>query len=220
MRAGQQLVGHDSPGVDVGAMVDHLTHRLLRRHVGRRADRAAGLGERGRGATVLGAGRGQGLGDAEIRDHRRAVRQQHVVGFDVPVDDSLAVGVGERPGHIAKDGHGLPDGERRPRDQSRPERLAGHERHDVVGNAGRLAGAQDGHDVGLLEAGHEPELAGKPLGAHALCQIAGHHLDHHVPVQRVLAGDEHPGHPAAAEFPIDAVAVRERGADLLDHELT
>ena len=82
-----------------------IRRRLLGRHVGRRAERQAGAGDRRLPRLV------ERLGDAEVGDQRVAVRDQHVVGLDVPVNDAVPVGIAQRVGHVAQDPHGLGHGQ-------------------------------------------------------------------------------------------------------------
>src|ERR1041385_273479 len=91
-----------------------------------------------------------------------------------------------------------------------PERLAGDERHGVVRDAVRGAGAQHRDDVGLLEPRRELDLAGEPLGGEPLAERGGDDLDDHLPVQRGLRRQPDPRHPAATDLPLDAVAVGQR----------
>jgi len=97
--SGQHLVGHDAEGVDVRPLVDVLLRRrLLRRHVGRRAERHA------HGGHVLATGRlAERLGHAEVHHQRVAARQHHVVGLDIAVHDPARVGVRQRVGHLTQD---------------------------------------------------------------------------------------------------------------------
>ncbi len=87
---GEQLVGDDTERIQVSAAVDFLVrYRLLRRHVARRPQRHACRRDEGRLC-----GCGHGLGHAEVEQQRVPPREHDVVGFDVAVDDALAVGIG------------------------------------------------------------------------------------------------------------------------------
>ena len=102
-----------------------------------------------------------------------SVREQHVLGLDVAMDDALAVRVGERPGHVPQQAHPLGDRERLAAGHPRAERLAPHVGHRVVGEAVGGPGVQDRDDVGVLQPGREPDLAGEALGAQALGELGG-----------------------------------------------
>ena len=83
-------------------MVDiRVTGGLLRRHVGRCADRRAGLGQRVALRSVRATR--DGLRDAEVRHRGAAAREQHVVGLDVAVHDAVAVRIRERARDVAQD---------------------------------------------------------------------------------------------------------------------
>ena len=126
--AREHLVAHDAQGVDVGAMIDVRVGRdLLRRHVGRGADRHA---ERGLGAG--GGGVAQRARDAEIGDERVSVGEQHVVRLDVAMHDPGAVRLGERIGDFAKQPDGLRNGYGALAVEPFAQGLALDERHHVV----------------------------------------------------------------------------------------
>jgi hypothetical protein len=100
----QQLVKHRADRVDVGARVDLLAARLLRRHVGRRAEHRALRGRhrigRFRQSTVerglLGA---HPLREPPVDDDGLAERaEQHVAGLQIAMDNATCVRVGHRFG--------------------------------------------------------------------------------------------------------------------------
>ncbi|MEZ4253451.1 MAG: hypothetical protein R3B99_35020 [Polyangiales bacterium] len=110
-------------GVDVGARVDVVAARLLRRHVLRRAERFA----RRREARASAGG----LGEAEVEQHgafgglvgelaravgvgaRRALAGEEDVGrLQIAVDDALVVGERERVRDLFDDAERLGEGER------------------------------------------------------------------------------------------------------------
>ena len=80
----QQLVQDHSQRVDVSRGIDRVAFDLLGRHVGRRADHAAGGGQ-----PVLVVDQ---LGDSEVEDLGLApVRDQDVVRLEVAMDDLVVV---------------------------------------------------------------------------------------------------------------------------------
>ena len=78
------------------------------------------------------AGGVQRAGDPEVRHHGFAVGQQDVLRLDVAVDDSVAMGVVESIGDLARDPHGLVYGQLGLGDQPVSEGAALHEGHGVV----------------------------------------------------------------------------------------
>ena len=151
---GQQLVEHDPDRVQVGARVDGMALRLLRREVLSGAHDRAGLGHLGR----------SGARDPEVRDLRAPlVVDDHVVRLDVAVHDPAPV----REARGLEDLQHQVDGERR---LERPvvahdllEVAAGQELHrDVVG-AVPLAAVEHADDVRVLQPGGARGLAPEAL---------------------------------------------------------
>ncbi len=100
--ARQQFVAQNAQRVDIGPMVDlGIGRRLFRRHVGRRADRDSLRRQR---VVTRSSHR---FRHAEVHHQRVAPRQHHVPRLDVAVDHAVAVGVGQRVGHVAQDSHDL-----------------------------------------------------------------------------------------------------------------
>ena len=91
---GEHLVHDHAEAVDVGPVVHLLAENLFRRHVLRRADHVAGLGE-------LGVGMGGDGGHAEVHDLEQAlVVDQDVGGLQVAVHDADLVGDGHAGGDV------------------------------------------------------------------------------------------------------------------------
>ena len=67
------------------------------------------------------------------------------------------------------------------------------------------------HDVGMLQAGGELDLAEESVGAEGLGQFRMEHLERHRPVVAEVVSEIHHGHAAAAELALDAVLAGERG---------
>ncbi len=126
--AREQLVAERPDGVQIGAVVHGgIAGGLLRRHVGRCAERHA------EGSQRAGAARARyRLGDAEVGDERVLPREEHVVGLHVAVDDPVAVRVGEGIAHIAQDPHCVAHGQLALVRYSGAQRLAGDVGHDIV----------------------------------------------------------------------------------------
>jgi hypothetical protein len=122
-----------------------LARCLLGAHVGRRAERYAGLRQR--------LGPAQRLGDPEVGHHGLALMQHHVFGLYVAVDDAPRMGIGERARHLAGKLHGLSDRQSARAGQPPSQRLALDEWHDVVEQAVGVARVDEGEDVRVVEAG-------------------------------------------------------------------
>ena len=110
---GQELVEQNAETVDVGPGVHVQTSgfRLLRCHVGRRADELAVLGEE----RLLGQFSAGRLGDSEV-DHLGQWHivvhcDEHVGRFDVAVDDALLVRVLDGVAHLPKEVQALSSAE-------------------------------------------------------------------------------------------------------------
>src|SRR5688572_22180577 len=234
--ATQHLVGRGPERIDIGA-TRHLAlaHRLLRAHVLRRAERHAGLGD----ARAAGLARGER--DAEVRDERSAVVQQDVLWLDVAVNDAAAVGVIERARHFGCYPHRVSDGELLVASQPVPERLAFDEGHDVVqkGRGGRVgrggrgtsrfgiatlatlpnrdhSGVEQWQDVRMLQVRGELDLLEEPVGAQDGGELGVEDLDGDLAAVLQIFGEIHGRHAAAAELPLDAIAIREGDGESIE----
>ena len=114
--AGQHLVQDGPEAVDVGAAVQAaFARRLLRAHVGRGADEDA------RVRQPVASRDTDGVRDAEVADHRVAEIEQHVLGFDIAMDDAPTVRVRQRVGDLARDAQRVLDRELLLAGQPRPQ---------------------------------------------------------------------------------------------------
>jgi hypothetical protein len=198
---GGQLVGHDAQGVQVGAGVHWAVVALLRGHVLGRAHDHAGGG-------VPGAGRGVAkLGDAEVHQLHEvvlaaALHQEHVVGFQVAVDDAAPMGAVERVAELQED---VDRHRERNLAAAHPagEGLAVQVLHDdVVAGRRKQREVEDADDVLVADEVHRPGLvveAPHQLGAggHGLVQ----ELDGHLAADDRVLGEVDGAHPAAPERP-------------------
>ncbi|MNP05641.1 hypothetical protein D3C76_975960 [compost metagenome] len=195
--AGEDFVEHHAEGIEVGAAVDLLAARLLRAHVAGRADGETGLGELG---AIL-----QGLGDAEVREHRRAIGAEQDVGrFHIPVDQALGMGIAERRSDLAQPEDALL--RRHALGDALFERAVGQVLHGHVVVAADMADVMDGDRVRMAEPRQGLALAQKafaeaPVGG----QGRGHDLQRHLALQRALGRQIDGGHRALAELSLDLV---------------
>ena len=191
--AGEQLVEHHAGRVHVALRPDAPAARLLRRHVGDRADDVAVGGER---VAV------QEPCDAEVHHLHVAVAvQHHVLGLHVAVDDALAVGEGQsfqqlgaHGGHVAV--AELPD-----------ELVQRHAVDQLPDEVAPLAVAEpvvERDDVGMREGRGRLDLA-DDAARHA--PALGDDLQRDGLVELQVAGLEDLGETAAADASHDLVAV-------------
>ncbi len=205
----QHLVTERADGVQIRPVVHGgIAGGLLRRHVGRRAERDPQRGER-----RLLRGLGHRLRDSEVRHERVLPREQHVVGLHVAVHDALPVSVGERVTHVAQDPHRIADRQLVLVGQAGAQRLALDVRHDVIEQVARRAGREQRNDVGVLQPGGELDLALEPVHVHPGGHRGREHLHHHLPPQPHLRGEEDTTHAPAAELLVDAVHVPQGGLE-------
>jgi hypothetical protein len=158
----QTLIEADAEGEDVGAAVDRRALDLFGSHVVRRSEELSGGGE------IAAAG---DLGDPEIHDLRpRAVEQDDVGRFHVPMDDSLRMSEVERLCNLRDDVGGLLEGERPSLRQDFLEVLSLDVLHGDEGDAGGIvhADVEDGDDGRMVE-----DAGGLSLADEALLEFVG-----------------------------------------------
>ena len=197
--AGAGLVEDHAQRVEI-ALGRHVAARLFRRHVGRGAHEVTRLGQRGIARRV---------GDAEIAEQGPILHQEDVGGLDVAVHRAELVNRLERTQELHTEGCDIGDRQGAPL-EPRGERFALDQIHDVVMQAGRLAGLMDGDDVGVAQGGEEPGLAEEPLGGHGGRHLRPQDLDGHPAVEGGIVGDKYDPHSPGCEFALDLVVGSER----------
>ena len=202
--AGDHLVQHAAEGVDVAPAVHLTAAGLLRAHVGGGAEGEAGLGELSHARDL------EGAGHAEVGHPGVSAAQEDVLGLDVAVDHSAPVGAVEGVGDFPGQADGLLQRELPPLLEPVAQRLALDPGHGVPEEPAGIAGVEHRQDVGVVEAGGDPDLAEEPLGAEAGGQLGAHELDGDRALVPEVAGAVDRGHPALAELLLDLVAVTER----------
>jgi len=131
------------------------------------------------------------------------------------MDYALAVGVCQGVNHVAKDAHGVADRQLPFPSEPLTERLAFHERHGVIEEVVRRPGGEERHDVGMLEARGELDLAAEPLRIDPGGELGGEDLDDDAPMEPALLCDEDATHPTTAELSLEMVRVTERDLQAL-----
>lgn len=87
--------------------------------------------------------------------------------------------------------------------------------HCIEGEAFGFARGEYRHDVRMVQPGRDLDLALEPVDAHPGSEVWWQDLYHDLPIERLLLGDEHAGHPASAQFSFEGIGVPERGLELL-----
>ena len=203
--AGQHLVQDDPDRVDVGALVDRGSLRLLGRQVLRGADDRADLRHLARARA----------GDAEVGHLQAAVGvHDDVVRLDVAVDDPVPVCIADRGQDLARVVDRDPDRRRPPADDQlleRPPREILH--RDVVRPLG-LAAVVDGDDVRVREPRSVLRLAPEALDERVVGGVpVVEDLDRDAPAELLVLGEIDVRHPAGAQLADDPVAPVEDGVD-------
>ncbi len=206
----EHLETNDTQRVDVCALIGARTAEcLLRRHVGRGADREANRCDAGvtRGGT-------QRLGDAEIRYECVITGKENVLGFDIPMRHALLVCVLEGVGDVEEDPDGVTDRKLAGTLQSRAQRLAFDARHRVIQQVVVRAGEKERDDVGLLQSRRQLNLTAKALDVDACAELRRQDLYDDIATERDFADDEDARH-STAQILGDLVAVAERALKAL-----
>ena len=94
------------------------------------------------------------------------------------------------------------------------QRLAPDVGHDIEEEPVGLAGVVQRQDVGVVERGGDPDLAGEAVGAEQRAELGPEHLDRHLAVVPEVVGQVDRRHAAPAELALDGVAALQRGAEL------
>ena len=208
--SGKHFVQHATERIDVCPSIHFfLAKRLLRRHVGRCAERETGLRKRR-------SGRFHRSRNAKIRDKRMPVGEQNVLWLDVAMNDTVLVRIRQRVGHLTGVVEGGGDRERTIAPHSRPQGLAIHERHEVVEEPVDLAGIDQRHDVGVVQLRRDLDLAQETVGAERSRKVGVDHFHGDLPVVTRVVRQVHGAHPARAKLTLDLVPPLKGGSQQLD----
>jgi len=198
--------------LDVTSWIDVLSGQLLRAHVVRRSQRESGLRQ-----SKVPCVAGPEFGSAEVSQQRLAVLEQHVVRFDVAMDDAVAVRVVEAGGDLGGDAKDI--GERKLRLPLQPgaERFPFDVWHDVEDRVVDRAGVKQRQDVGMLQLRGGLDFPQEPLDTDQLRELAVHHFDRDLAVVAGVVGEIDVCHPASANLSLDGAAVRQDCLEAIRH---
>jgi len=96
-----------------------------------------------------------------------------------------------------------------------PERLSSDVRHHIIEKTIGLARVIYREDVGMSEPGRDLYFPQEPLRGESLGDPRAEYLDGYAAAVFEILGEINSGHPARTELAFDAVAVGERGSELL-----
>ncbi len=145
--SGCQLIEHNPKRVDVAATIQLFSQYLFWRHVLRRADDGAGLGELSRPL--------HDLGDAKVGQQAVPLFvDQDVAGLYIAMDQSTRMGIAQRLAHLFDDLSYLFQGQRFPMQQI-IQRASFNVRHDDIGISFILSKIMNREDMDMLQPGDQ-----------------------------------------------------------------
>ena len=137
--------------------------------------------------------------------------QQHVGGFDVPVDEAASMRRVQRGGRLGDERAGPGDRQRPDPVDQRPQVAAGNVAHGDVQHTVRLPGAEHRDDVRVLGGRRYPGLLDEPGPERLVAgEVGGEHLQGGRPVEVVVVGAVDHGHAATADLLLAPVARQPR----------
>ena len=206
---GQHLEQHAAEREEVGARVRFEPFDLLRSHVLERAENGALRGDARRRRRRHRAGAGDRrrvrFREAEVEQLRARLRQHHVAGLQIAMDDASAMRRVERRRHLNRDRQGL-SGRQRALRQSVPQRFSVEQFHDEERGAVVLADVVKRTDVRVGQLGDRACFAVESLAKLRIGgERVGQDFDRDRPVEPRIPRFEHLAHAARAERSEDLV---------------
>ena len=198
---GEALEQDTTQRVEVGAVIQPLEGcGLFGTHVRRGAHGKTGAGE------LLAASDLDCPGDAEVEQHRPAIRNDDVLGFHIPVDDAPVVGIAERIEHISCELRRFLKLDLTDSIQVASERRTFLIVHDEVDHPVGFAIIDEAGDSWMVETREDLDLAQEPIGGDADLELRMEHLQGDGLVVGI-AGQENPARTPTGNLPIDGVPI-------------
>ncbi len=212
---GQHLVEHGAQRIDVAPRGDFaLPHRLLRRHVERRAEAHAGFGHPGT------AGAADRERNAEVRHQGLSVVEQDILRLDVAMDHAMAVGIVECARHLRCNPDGIGDGELGLAGEPVAQALSFDERHHIEQKAVGLARIEESQNMRMLEVRRGLDLGQEALRPDDRRKLRAQHLQGDPAVMPDVMRQVDGGHAAGPDLALDRVPAgegRPKPADRFRH---
>ena len=145
--------------------------------------------------------------DPEIEQLGASGRQHDVGGFQIAMDDAVAVRVGERIGNLNRVAQDLVQGQCAASDPL-GQRFALEILHDDELDAVLLTDVIQGTDVRMIDLGDGARLAGKALGPGGRARAGRQHLERHGAIEARIAGAIHLPHSAGAKRAGDFISAQ------------
>lgn len=201
---GKHRVAHHTQRVDIAAPVDvAAAGGLLRRHVLRRPDHAAVLGQ--------GLPFAEALGDAEVGQQSapRLVVEKNVVRFDVAVHHPLTMGVVETVGDLRENATGFFLGNLPVAAKPVGERFAAYIPHHEVRHAFHFAERVKRDDVRMRQSRRRTRFASESLVHGPLVRSGLDDFDGHFALEGEIARQVDRAHPSPPQQPDQTVLALE-----------
>src|SRR5207237_6858354 len=150
------------------------------------------------------------VGDSEIREECVIVGEENVLRFHIAMHESVAMRVIERCTNLLCDAKRVIHRKSFLAIQPVAQRSAGDEWRDVVEQAGRFAGVDEGNDVWMRELRGDANLAHESLLPDRGTVLLLQYLDRNFPPLLALLGEMDVSHAAVPEQPLYGVAIVKR----------
>lgn len=191
----EEEVGGSAEAIEVGAMVDMVG--VFDLFGGHEFDGAEKLSTFALGADFFGE-----LGQAEVENFEGPLwGKDEVAGFDVSVDDSLIVGIGEGGGGLGEELDDFVLGGGSLEVESMGEGNTFDEFHDEVVDGLELTGVESGHDIGVHEFGDRADFGVEAVDEFGMLGEAfGEDFDGDFALHGAMDCAEDVSHSAGANF--------------------
>ena len=139
--------------------------------------------------------------------------KEDVLGFDVPVDKPVPMGVMQGFADLASDAGRLLQRKAGLPVEARPQGFPLHEWHDEVPESVSLSGVVKPKDVGVVQPGDDLDLPKKPIGPERCRQLGPEYLDGHGAPMLEVFGQIDCCHASTTDLAFDAVAISQRSSE-------
>jgi len=143
-----------------------------------------------------------------------SLREQHVLGFDVAVENTHAVRVRQGVGHRRRNGERIVRSEPPARFEPLTQRAAVEMRHYIIEEAQGLPRIVQGEDVRVREPRCNLDFLEEPLDAEEGGEARKQHLQRDLTPVLAVVREVHGRHAAAAQHAAQRIALAQRGLEV------